>query len=227
MEKFEIALTLAVIIPSLFTFSIFFYQPQLHAEVVSFYDVGEINRYDVITICLQNPTDETYVLVPVVNSHRWYPNVIVLRPHERVVVNVTAPDPTIAIPQKSPYVITFYLYNTKTAVLSVSGFAPAGTIYPIVNPNFTVIYNSSYGISEFGWLILYSGHVTVGKGKITVNGTALIEQTLYYPINGSIAVVHDGGEVRTCICNNTLVIYARNTTIYSVVLTSSSQFGSN
>ena len=227
MEKIEIALTLAVIIPSLFTFSIFFYQPQLHAEVVSFYDVGEINRYDAITICLQNPTDETYVLVPVVNSHRWYPNVIVLRPHERVVVNVTAPDPTIAIPQKSPYVITFYLYNTKTAVLSVSGFAPAGTIYPIVNPNFTVIYNSSYGISEFGWLILYSGHVTVGKGKITVNGTALIEQTLYYPINGSIAVVHDGGEVRTCICNNTLVIYARNTTIYSVVLTSSSQFGSN
>jgi len=227
MEKFEIALTLAVIIPSLFTFSIFFYQPQLHAEVVSFYDVGEINRYDVITICLQNPTDETYVLVPVVNSHRWYPNVIVLRPHERVVVNVTAPDPTIAIPQKSPYVITFYLYNTKTAVLSVSGFAPAGTIYPIVNPNFTVIYNSSYGISEFGWLILYSGHVTVGKGKITVNGTALIEQTLYYPINGSIAVVHDGGEVRTCICDNTLVIYARNTTIYSVVLTSSSQVCSN
>ena len=64
--------------------------------------------------------------------------------------------------------------------------------------------------------ILYNGHVTVQKGKITVNGTALIEQVLWYPVNGSVTVVHDGGEVKSCICDNTLVIYAQNTTIYSV-----------
>jgi len=218
MEKFELVLTLAVVIPSLFTFSIFFYHPQLHAKVLGFYDVGEINRFNVITVFLQNPTNKTYVLVPVINSHRWYPELIVLKPHEDIIVNLTAPDPTIAVSQESPYVITFYLYNTKTAVLSVSGFAPAGAIYPIVNPNFTVIYNSSYGISEYGWQILYNGHVTVQKGKITVNGTALIEQALYYPINGSVTVVHDGGEVKSCICDNTLVIYAQNTTIYSVAV---------
>ena len=75
MEKFEIVLMLVVIIPSLFTFSIFFYHPQLHAKVLDFYDIGEINKYNVITICIQNPTNKTYVLVPIINSHRWYPNV--------------------------------------------------------------------------------------------------------------------------------------------------------
>ncbi|CDF81354.1 hypothetical membrane protein [Sulfolobus monocaudavirus SMV1] len=223
MQKFEIVLMLAVIIPSLFTFSIFFYHPQLHAKVLDFYDIGEINKYNVITIYIQNPTNKTYVLVPIINSHRWYPNIIILKPHEYVIVNVTAPDPTVAISQNSPYVITFYLYNTQTAVLSISGFAPAGTIYPIVNPNFTVIYNSSYGISEYGWQILYNGHITVQKGKIIINGTALIEQALYYPVNGSITVVHDGGEVKACICDNIVVIYAKNTAIFSVILTSSSQ----
>jgi regulator of RNase E activity RraA len=58
----------------------------------------------------------------------------------------------------------------------------------------------------------------VQKGKITVNGTALIEQALIYPINGSVTVVHDGGEVKSYIYDNTLVIYAQNTTIFSVVL---------
>ena len=221
MQKFEIVLMLVVIIPSLFTFSIFFYHPQLHAKVLDFYDVGEINKYNVLTICIQNPTNKTYVLVPVINSHRWYQNIIILKPHEYVIVNVTAPDPTVAISQNSPYVITFYLYSTQTAVLSISGFAPAGTVYPIVNPSFTVIYNSSYGVSEYGWQILYNGHITVQKGKITINGTALIEQTLYYPINGSIIVAHDGGEVKSYICDNTLVIYAQNTTIFSVVLNGS------
>jgi len=216
MEKLEIVLTLAVIIPSLFTFSIFFYHSQLHAKVLGFYDVGEINMYNVVTVCVQNPTDKTFVLVPVINSHRWYPNTITVKPYERVIVNITAPDPTIALSQNSPYVITFYLYKTQTAVLAISGFALAGTIYPIVNPNFTVLYNSSYGISEYGWQIVYYGNITVQKGKITVNGTALIEQTLYYPINGSITVVHDGGEVKSCVCDNTLVIYAQNTTIFSV-----------
>lgn len=223
MQKFEIVLMLAVIIPSLFTFSIFFYHPQLHAKVLDFYDIGEINKYNVITIYIQNPTNKTYVLVPIINSHRWYPNIIILKPHEYVIVNVTAPDPTVAISQNSPYVITFYLYNTQTAVLSISGFAPAGTIYPIVNPNFTVVHNSSYGISEYGWQILYNGHITVQKGKIIINGTALIEQALYYPVNGSITVVHDGGEVKACICDNIVVIYAKNTAIFSVILTSSSQ----
>jgi regulator of RNase E activity RraA len=61
----------------------------------------------------------------------------------------------------------------------------------------------------------------VQKGKITVNGTALIEQTLYYPLNGSIMVVHSGGEVKLSIYDNTLVIYAQNTTIFSVVLNGS------
>ena len=218
MEKFEIVLILAVIIPSLFTFSIFFYHPQLHAKVLDFYDIGEINKYNVITICIQNPTNKTYVFVPIINSHRWYPSVIILKPGENVIVNVTAPDPTVAISQNAHYAITFYLYNTQTAVLSISGFAPAGTIYPIVNPNFTVIYNSSYGVSEYGWQILYNGNVTVQKGKITINGTALIEQTLYYPINGSIIVVHNGGEVKSSIYDNTIVIYAQNTTIFSVVI---------
>jgi hypothetical protein len=110
------------------------------------------------------------------------------------------------------------LYGTQTAVLAISGFAPAGTIYPIINPNFTVLYNSSYGVSEYGWQILYNGHVTVQKGKITINGTALIEQTLHYPINESITVMHDGGKVKWCICDNTLVIYAQNTTICSVII---------
>lgn len=219
MQKFELILTLAVVVPSLFTFSIFFYHSQLHGKVVGFYDIGKINMYNVITVCVQNPTDKTFVLVPVINSHRWYPNTITVKPHERVIVNVTAPDPTIAISQDSPYVITFYLYNTKTAIFSLNGFAPAGMIYPIVNPNFTVLYNSSYGVSEYGWQIVYYGNITVQKGKITVNGTALIEQTLYYPINGSITVVHDGGEVKSCICDNTLVIYAQNTTICSVIIT--------
>ena len=146
------------------------------------------------------------------------PNFIILKPHGYVIVNVTAPDPTVAISQNSPYVITFYLYNTQTAVLSISGFAPTGTIYPIVNPSFTVIYNSSYGVSEYGWQILYNGNVTVQKGKITINGTALIEQTLYYPINGSIIVVHSGGEVKSSIYDNTIVIYAQNTTIFSVII---------
>jgi len=227
MEKFEIVLTLAVVILSLFTFSIFFYHPLLHAKVVSFYDRGEINKYNVLTICIQNPTNKTYELVVAVNSHRWYPNIIVVKSHGRVIINVTAPDPTVAISQNSPYVVTFYLYNTQTAVLSISGFAPAGTIYPIMNPNFTVIYNSSYGISEYGWQILYYGNVTVQKGKITINGTALIEQTLYYPINGSITVMYDGGKVKWYICDNTLVIYAQNTSIFSVILTSSPQFSSN
>jgi hypothetical protein len=237
MEKFEIILTLAVIILSLFTFSIFLYHPLLHAKVLGFYDIGEINKYNVLTICIQNPTNKTYEFVVVINSHRWYPNVIVLKSHDHIIVNVTAPDPTVAISQNSPYVITFYLYGTQTAVLSISGFAPAGMIYPIVNPNFTVIYNSSYGVSEYGWQILYHGNITVQKGKITINGTALIEQTLYYPVNPnfSITVVHapHSGEVKWYICDNTLVIYAQNTTIYSVIpiysviLTSSPQFGSN
>ena len=221
MEKFEIVLMLVVIIPSLFTFSIFFYHPQLHAKVLDFYDIGEINKYNVITICIQNPTNKTYVLVPIINSHRWYPNIIILKPHDYVIVNVTAPDPTVAISQNSPYVITFYLYNTQTAVLSISGFAPTGTIYPIVNPSFTVIFNSSYGVSEYGWQILYNGNVTVQKGKIIINGTALIEQTLYYPVNGSIMVVHSGGEVKSSIYDNNIVIYAKNTTIFSVIINGS------
>jgi len=223
MQKFELVLTLAVVVPSLFTFSIFFYHPQLHGKVLGFYDVGEINKYNVLTICIQNPTNKPFVLVPVINSHRWYPNTVIAKPHGRVIVNITAPDPTVAISQDSPYVITFYVYNTKTAVLSVSGFAPAGTVYPIVNPNFTAIYNSSYGVSEYGWQIVYNGNVTVQKGKIMINGTALIEQTLHYPINQnfSITVVHDGGEVKSCICDNTLVIYAQNATIFSVVLNES------
>jgi|GEM_PF-4595751 len=221
MEKFEIVLMLVVIIPSLFTFSIFSYHPRLHAKALDFYDIGEINKYNVITICIQNPTNKTYVLVPIINSHRWYPNKIILKPHDYVIVNVTAPDPTVAISQNSPYVITFYLYNTQTAVLSISGFAPTGTIYPIVNPSFTVIYNSSYGVSEYGWQILYNGNVTVQKGKITINGTALIEQTLYYPLNGSIMVVHSGGEVKSSIYDNTIVIYAKNTTIFSVIINGS------
>jgi hypothetical protein len=188
--------------------------------VLGFYDVGEINKYNVITVCIQNPTNKTYVLVPVINSHRWYPNVIILKSHDRVTINVTAPDPTIAIPQQSAYVITFYLYGTQTAVLAISGFAPASTIYPVINPNFTVLYNSSYGVSEYGWEILYNGHVIVQKGKITVNGTALIEQTLYYPINESITVEHShSGEVKWWIYDNTLVIYAENTTICSVIIT--------
>ena len=221
MEKFEVVLMLVVIIPSLFTFSIFFYHPQLHAKVLDFYDIGEINKYNVITICIQNPTNKTYVLVPIINSHRWYPNIIILKPHDYVIVNVTAPDPTVAISQNSPYVITFYLYNTQTAVLSISGFAPTGTIYPIVNPSFTVIFNSSYGVSEYGWQILYNGNVTVQKGKIIINGTALIEQTLYYPVNGSIMVVHSGGEVKLSIYDNNIVIYAKNTTIFSVIINGS------
>jgi len=221
MEKFEIVLMLVVIIPSLFTFSIFSYHPRLHAKALDFYDIGEINKYNVMTICIQNPTNKTYVLVPIINSHRWYPNKIILKPHDYVIVNVTAPDPTVAISQNSPYVITFYLYNTQTAVLSISGFAPTGTIYPIVNPSFTVIYNSSYGVSEYGWQILYNGNVTVQKGKITINGTALIEQTLYYPLNGSIMVVHSGGEVKSSIYDNTIVIYAKNTTIFSVIINGS------
>ena len=221
MEKFEVVLMLVVIIPSLFTFSIFFYHPQLHAKVLDFYDIGEINKYNVITICIQNPTNKTYVLVPIINSHRWYANIIILKPHDYVIVNVTAPDPTVAISQNSPYVITFYLYNTQTAVLSISGFAPTGTIYPIVNPSFTVIFNSSYGVSEYGWQILYNGNVTVQKGKIIINGTALIEQTLYYPVNGSIMVVHSGGEVKLSIYDNNIVIYAKNTTIFSVIINGS------
>ena len=221
MEKFEIVLMLVVIIPSLFTFSIFSYHLQLHVKVLDFYDIGEINKYNVITICIQNPTNKTYVLVPIINSHRWYPNKIILKPYDYVIVNVTAPDPTVAISQNSPYVITFYLYNTQTAVLSISGFAPTGTIYPIVNPSFTVIYNSSYGVSEYGWQILYNGNVTVQKGKITINGTALIEQTLYYPLNESIMVVHSGGEVKSSIYDNTIVIYAKNTTIFSVIINGS------
>jgi len=220
MQKLEIVLTLGVIIPSLFTFSIFFYHPQLHAKVLGFYDVGEINKYNMLTVCIQNPTNKTYVLVPVINSHRWYPNVIILKPHDRIIVNVTAPDPTIAISQQSAYVITFYLYRTQTAVLAISGFAPAGIIYPIVNPNFTVLYNSSYGVSEYGWQIVYNGNVTVQKGKITINGTALIEQALYYPINGSITVEHSqSGEVKWWIYDNTLVIYVENSTICSVIIT--------
>jgi len=221
MEKFETVLILAVIILSLFTFSIFFYHPFLHAKVLGFYDIGEINKYNVLTVCIQNPTNKTYELVVTVNSHRWYPNVIILKSHDRIIVNVTAPDPTVAISQQ--YVITFYLYGTQTAVLAISGFAPAGIIYPVINPNFTVLYNSSYGISEYGWQILYNGHITVQKGKITVNGTALIEQTLYYPLNGSITVMHShSGEVKWWVYSNTLVIYAQNATIYSVILTSSS-----
>ena len=223
MEKFETVLILAVIILSLFTFSIFFYHPFLHAKVLDFYDIGEINKYNVLTVCIQNPTNKTYELVVTVNSHRWYPNVIILKSHDRIIVNVTAPDPTVAISQQSAYVITFYLYGTQTAVLAISGFAPAGIIYPVINPNFTVLYNSSYGISEYGWQILYNGHITVQKGKITINGTALIEQTLYYPLNGSITVMHShSGEVKWWVYSNTLVIYAQNATIYSVILTSSS-----
>lgn len=218
--RFElIILTVSLLLTSLTT-AVYFVQPPLKTQVVAFYDPDHVNAYTVITLRITNPTDRNYTLVPIVDSHRWYPKTIEVPAHSTVCVNITAPDPTVAVKFKEPYTVTLYVYNTQVAVSSAYGLAPAGVIYPIINPNFKVLYNGSYGVTVYGWDIFYNGNVTVEPGEVTVHGQAVIIQRLHDFFNGSVTVLYKGQFANVSIISNEVVIEVKNATVYGVSFSS-------
>ena len=162
-------------------------------SIVTFYDVGSTGGWDTITLNVTNPSEKPLYPIIIVYFNgvgkRWAIssnvtfmaplfNVIAIKPHSWVLINVSSPSPLYIVPSGALIYVQMYNMSTFDSVTSNVYKAPQEAMPIIVNPCFTLRYYSDlYGTYvPWYWAIV----ITPGTRLLYLNNTLYVNGTAYF-----------------------------------------------